>query len=67
MNRACNHARKGIVTNQPDGNDPDRPHAARTVCDRPECIAHAIKWVAGHTNETAVHITDAERRARRSA
>jgi hypothetical protein len=63
MSRACTHARKGIVTNQPDGYDASRPHASRTVCDRPSCIAHAIQSVAGRTNETAVYVSDAERRA----
>lgn len=63
--RQCTHARRGIVTNQPGTYDRTRPHASTTVCDRPECIAAAISWVAGKTNETAIHIRDADRRAAR--
>lgn len=52
------HKRTGIVTNQPDGYDRDRPHAATVVCARPECQEKAIRWVAGQTNETAVYVPD---------
>lgn len=49
----CNHKRVGIVTNQPNGYDPDLPHAAESVCERAGCIEGAIRRVAGRTNMTA--------------
>jgi hypothetical protein len=52
------HTRTGIVTNQPGAYDKSRPHASTVVCDRPECQARAIRWVAGMTNETAVYVPD---------
>lgn len=52
------HARAGIVTNQPGAYDRDRPHASTIVCEREECQAKAIRWVAGTTNETAVYVPD---------
>jgi hypothetical protein len=55
---ACRHARKGYVTNQPEGYDAQRAHAARTVCDREECIRAAMRWVAAETNETAHLVVD---------
>jgi hypothetical protein len=65
--RQCRHNRRGIVTNQPDGYDASRPHAARSVCDRTECIEAAKSWVAARTNETAVHVRDSQRRQRPTA
>lgn len=56
--RQCTHARKGIVTNQPDSLDLKRSHAARTVCDREPCITAAKRWVAAKTNETAYYVPD---------
>lgn len=50
----CRHVPKGIVTNQPDQPlDLTRSHASISVCDRPECIRNAQRWVASETNETA--------------
>lgn len=57
----ANHNRTGIVTNQPDGYDSTRSHCSVTICDRPECLAKAIKYVAGNTNETAVYSSDESR------
>lgn len=57
----CRHKRRGIVTNQPSGYDLNRAHASTTVCGRDECVADAIRWVAGTTNETAVYVSDASR------
>lgn len=53
--RQCTHrSRAGIVSNQNlDEYDRSRPLASRTVCARPECIAAAISWAAGETNETS--------------
>jgi hypothetical protein len=62
--KQCNHARKGIVTNQPDGYDRNRAHAARNCCDRPACIEAAKSWAAGITNETAYYVPDSDRTAR---
>ena len=56
--RQCTHVRKGIVTNQPGEYDSTRALAARSVCARQPCIDAAISWVAGDTNETAVHVVD---------
>lgn len=53
MARKCQHKPRGIVTNQPDGYDPSRAHASISTCDRPECVATSIAWVASKTNETA--------------
>jgi len=54
------HARTGIMTNQPDGHDQGRPHAATSVCARPECQRRAQQWVAATTNEPAVYVPDQE-------
>jgi hypothetical protein len=56
------HARKGIMTNQPGGYDPDRAHAAASVCDRDECQKKARFWVQGVTGETAVYVPDKGKR-----
>jgi hypothetical protein len=65
MAKQCTHSRRaGIVTNQPDGYDPNRAHASRTVCGRQECIDAAKSYVAGFTNEHAVFIPDSDRTAR---
>lgn len=56
------HARKGIVTNQPDGYDKSRPHASTQVCDRDACIKKATFWVQGVTGESAVLVLDADRK-----
>lgn len=61
MTRQCTHKRKGIVSNQDlAGFDRSRPLASRAVCDRPECIAAAISWSAGQTNEPARYYPDPE-------
>lgn len=53
------HARKGIMTNQPDRQqDWTHPHASTTVCDREECQAKARFWVQGMTGEPAVFVPD---------
>jgi hypothetical protein len=63
--KQCKHAPSkwvGIVTNQ----DPRIPQnysralCARSTCGREECVAAAIKHVAGETNETARLYTYAE-------
>lgn len=63
------HERAGLVTNQdPDQPyDEDEPHTMVSVCDRPECIAKATKYVAGNTNRQATFYSDAERRAKKAA
>ena len=55
MARQCTHrTRAGIVSNQDLAVfDRSRPLASRAVCAREECIAAAIKWSAGETNEPA--------------
>lgn len=62
MTRQCTHVRRGIVSNQDlsQGFDRTRPLASRAVCLREECIAAAIKWSAGETNETAKFYPDKE-------
>jgi hypothetical protein len=57
------HGRVGIVTNQPNGYDPNRNHAATIVCDRPACRRAAMAWVAAKTGETPVYVSDASRKA----
>jgi hypothetical protein len=47
------HKSVGVVTNQPDGYDAARPHAATLVCDRPGCQEKAKFWVQGITGEQA--------------
>ena len=55
----ANHNRTGLVSNQ-DRNNFDTKHtlSSVSVCDRPECIAKAIKYVAGQANETATYQPD---------
>lgn len=70
--KQCTHARKGIVTNQPEwlsqtgsiGLDLTKPHAARACCDREDCIKAAKRWVAGEVNGTAYYVPDADRSVR---
>ena len=54
----CNHTRAGVVTSHslpvPEGVS----HATTPVCDRPECIAEALAWVARMTRQVAVHVPD---------
>jgi hypothetical protein len=57
----CRHARKGIITNQTEGFDPTRTHAQTSVCDRPECILAAGRWVSGRTGEVAYFRPDADK------
>lgn len=47
------HKPTGIMTNQPDGADRDRPLASTVVCDRDDCRKRAQQWVAAATNEPA--------------
>lgn len=62
MTRQCTHKRKGIVSNQDlTVFDKTRPLASRAVCDRPDCIAAAIQWSAGQTNEPARYYPDVDR------
>lgn len=49
----CRHARRGIVTAGGPG-----AHAATNVCDRPPCIADAIRWAETITGLSARHIPD---------
>ena len=62
----CNHDRAGIVTNQPDGYDHKRAHAAMSVCGDPSCRAQALAWVWKMTNEPGVYISDSSRRKARA-
>lgn len=62
----CPHdhkARAGIVTNQPDGYDRNRAHAAVTVCGDPSCRARALAWVWEMTKEQGHYISDSTRKA----
>lgn len=53
------HHRAGIVSNQDLKHyDQARALSSVSVCDRPECIAKAIKHVAGNSNETAAYYPD---------
>lgn len=53
------HARTGIISNQDLSNwDKSRPLASVATCDRDECLAKGIKYVAGQTNETATYYPD---------
>jgi len=52
------HKRTGIMTNQPDGYDKNRPIAATDVCWREQCQRKARFWVQGVTGETAVYVPD---------
>jgi hypothetical protein len=57
------HSRIGLVTNQ-NPSEPynaKRAHASVATCNRDECIAKGIKYVAGTTNETATYYDDEER------
>lgn len=58
----CDHGRTGIVTNQPEGYDPNRPHAATNVCGRPRCRAVALAWVQRQTGEPGTYISDHDRK-----
>jgi hypothetical protein len=62
----CNHDRAGIVTNQPDGYDHNRAHAAVSVCGGPSCRARALAWVWEKTSEQGVYISDNSRKAARA-
>lgn len=59
----CRHKRKGIVTNQPNGIEWAKPHAARDTCDRPDCIVATGRWVSGITGMTAYYRADANKDA----
>lgn len=61
----CPHdskARAGIVTNQPDGYDRNRAHAAVSVCGDPSCRARALAWVWKMTKEQGHYISDSSRK-----
>jgi hypothetical protein len=62
--KACTHTRRGIVTSHPNGlpRGDDGPHAARTCCDRPECIDAGVRWVASRTNTPGHFVRDSVRR-----
>lgn len=56
----CRHARRGIVTSGPYV--AGEPHAAVSVCARPECIEDAKLWVNRSTlSRTAEFIPDGAR------
>lgn len=51
----CSHVHKGVVRNYTD----EGSSAVTSVCDLPECIAEAIRWVNRMTLSTsAVYIAD---------
>ena len=54
----CTHPRTGVVTSHPDGNYQGGSHAATDVCDQPECIAEAMKWVKRYARRKAYHVPD---------
>lgn len=58
----CNtrHDRAGLVGNQDprEPYNPNEPMHSVATCDRQECIAKAIKLVAGETNRTAAFVAD---------
>lgn len=62
----CNHDRAGIVTNQPDGYDHNRAHAAVSVCGDPSCRARGLAWVWEKTKEQGVYISDSSRKRAKS-
>jgi hypothetical protein len=67
---ACTHPRKGIVTSHRMHGAFETvelgPHAESPVCDLPECIDEAVKWVVRMTSgKPAFHVPDAERGAGR--
>lgn len=59
----CEPARAGIVTNQPDLYDYNRPLCSVAVCDDPTCRARSIAYVEKATGETALYISDSSRKA----
>lgn len=59
----CPHDdRAGIVTNQPNGYNPDQPHAAITVCGDPTCRARALGWVQRASGQPGTYVSDRDRR-----
>lgn len=61
----CPHPAKlraGIVTNQPNGYDPDQPHASIAVCGDTSCRARALGWVHRATGQPATYVSDSTRR-----
>ncbi|AYN57679.1 hypothetical protein PBI_KEPLER_31 [Arthrobacter phage Kepler] len=54
--------RAGIVTNQPDGYDRNRSHAAIAVCGDPSCRARALGWVYRASGEHGTYVSDSDRR-----
>jgi hypothetical protein len=59
----CPHpTRAGIVTNQPNGYDPDRACASVTVCPDPSCRARAMGWVYKVSGEHGVYVSDSDRK-----
>lgn len=56
------HKRAGIVSNQDRRSfDTKRTLSSVGVCAAPACIAKAIRYVAGQTNETATYQPDEAR------
>ena len=53
----------GIVTNQPEGHDPERVYAATRVCGDPSCRAEAMAWVWQQTGEHGTYVSDKKRKA----
>jgi len=59
-----NKSRAGIVTNQPEGYDKNRAHAAITVCGDPSCRARGMAWVWKRTGEHGTYVSDSSRKAK---
>jgi hypothetical protein len=62
MSTACGHERKGLVTSHRmhgafETVEPG-PHAESPVCDLPECIDEAVKWVQRMSHKPAFHVPD---------
>lgn len=53
----CTHPRAGLVTSRPLGGI-EHSYAATPVCDLPECIDEATKWVARMSGKPAFHVLD---------
>ena len=58
--------RAGIVTNQPDGYDSSRSHAAIAVCGDPSCRARALGWVYRASGEHGTYVSDSTRKKARA-
>lgn len=66
MSRECSHVKRaGLVTNVDPATWPEgtagRAFESRAVCGRDECVADAIRRVAGNTNSEARFYPDPQR------